>query len=394
MYDNSLELRFKETMIKEGICVRNITQNKDIKAFFRSSSKGISGDKTTKEFKKMFCNLDDIGTGDTLKLNNEYYIAMNRNNENSNVYSSSTIERCSEVWNIYGQEIHVVYQSDLMNPSTDIVNVFGQISGTLTCIVSDIQVIHKVCITDNILVTTKGCYKINNTFYDKGLAYIYLEKCPVDLSEYVIAAENINSLKVGETINLNAMVENGKTKCVNAVYEYQVDNSEVLSVDNSGTITALQAGNATITVAATYSLENSNGDIEARTITKVIEMSVLSEGGSTPEPTEGGYVEFRSLWGIITDEWTIDTGGIDIYAHLYDADGNENYDAIPTWKYKLYDKSGNEKSDINTYCRVSVDGDMLNVWTVHTRYYGLYSLVITAIYENGISKKLILELNK
>lgn len=386
VYDNSLELRFAETMEREGVLIENVTKGKEVQVFFRRCNYNMS-----REIKKVFYKLDDMDAGDTLQVNGEYYIALNRSNENSNVYSCSTLERCSETWNIFGQSIHVICQNTLMDVSTDTMGTFGQISGTLTCIVTDMPAIHKACTVDSIFITFKGCHKIKNTFYDKGLAYIYLEKCPVSLSGYAIATEDIRSLQVGESAWLGAMVECGDIKCVNATYEYQSDDDGVISIDGSGVVTALKTGNANIVIIANYSLENSNGDTENRTAEKSLEISVTECGGTAGE----GYVVFNDLYGVaLTDKWTIDVDGVDVFAYLYDGDGNKAMDAVPTWEYRLYDKSGNQIEDMKRYCRVSIDGNCLWTHAVYPSYYGLYELSIVVTYDNGVSGKLTLGLDK
>lgn len=98
-------------------------------------------------------------------------------------------------------------------------------------------------------VKRTGSYKASITAKKKGTTYIYAKangkkyKCKVQVETPVLKTTSA-TLKVGESVAINLSGTKQKIS-------YKSSDSTIASVDNKGTVTAIAAGNATITLTLT-----------------------------------------------------------------------------------------------------------------------------------------------
>lgn len=286
--------------------------------------------------------------GTLFRLKDNYYLIINRDAVESDVYCTSVAMKCNEVWNIKGKNYYLV-AGELGSPRPNHGSAISTLKGTVSVYTNEKGMLD----IDQIIAAFGGWYKCVNYFYIDGLCYYYFER-ELEYSQatwqLVREGTTTTTYEVGKTENvgyvLRAKSSTGNLEYydTNAVYTYSISNPSVARIDGKGNLTPLSSGSATLTVKA-----ESNGKTYTATMSfNVIKVIDLNSPSSASITYSGAA--------------TVRIGGSakKLYAHLFNGKGEEMESEAGTWTW-----SCNEPG-LENYL-VDKQGDAINIRTFQVK---------------------------
>ena len=326
---NFNQRQFNATMKRECITVSDYyDRTKTYNVFFRRSRRGSNSNGKVRIY---FSQDTPIDIGTMFVLKNDTYVVTSRDGDESDVFYTSIAVKCDTSFTVFSNaenryvSIPFVTLSDKFTLSSN--STISMISGSVVVYTGDNSYSREVELNEN-YYNYGGYYKVRNTFYNNGLAYVYMTREAKPADRYTLSYNGVTSLDMKDTTTYQlsyTAIKNDVTVDSPTLTYVSSDNT-IATVDGNGLLTLLATGNVTITTTWT---DGNNTTCET-TI-------AITNSGVEPEPTP------------TTDTVTI-SGNRKLYwetkrkytAKYTDANGNDvssNYTSVWTITNATFDTS-------------------------------------------------------
>ena len=318
---NFNQRQFNATMKRECITVSDYyDRTKTYDVFFRRSRRGSNPNGKVRIY---FSQDTPIDIGTVFVLKDKPYVVTSRDGDESDVFYTSMAVKCDTSFTVFSNaenryvSIPFVTLSDKFTLSSN--STVSMVSGSVIIYTGDNSYAREVEINEN-YYNYGGYYKVRNTFYNNGLAYVYMTREAKPADRYTLSYNGVTSLdmKDATTYQLSYTAIKNDVPVDSPTLTYVSSDNTIATVNDTGLMTMLKQGNVTITATWT---DGKNTTCET-TI-------AITNSGVEPEPTP-----------------TTDTVTISGNRKLY-------WDSSRTYKAKYTDANGNDVSSKYT-----------SVWTI------------------------------
>ena len=274
---NCNQRQFDATMKRECITVSDYYDStKTYDVFFRRNKRGSNPNGKVRIYFSQDIPID-IGTMFVLK--DDTYVVTSRDGDESDIFYTSIAVKCDTSFTVYSNAEHryisipFVTLSDKFTLSSN--STISMISGSVVIYTGDNSYSREVEINEN-YYNYGGYYKVANTFYNNGLAYVYMTREAKPADRYTLSYNGVTSLDMTDatTYQLSYTAIKNDVPVDSPTLTYVSSDNTIATVDGNGLMTLLKEGNVTIT--ATW-IDGNNTTCET-TI-------AITNGGVTPEPT-------------------------------------------------------------------------------------------------------------
>ena len=326
---NFNQRQFNATMKRECITVSDYyDRTKTYDVFFRRSRRGSNSNGKVRIY---FSQDTPIDIGTMFVLKDDTYVVTSRDGDESDIFYTSIAVKCDTSFTVYSNaenryvSIPFVTLSDKFTLSSN--STISMISGSVVIYTGDNSYAREVEI-NNAYYNYGGYYKVRNTFYNNGLAYVYMTREAMPQDKYTLSYTGVTSLdmKDATTYQLSYTAIKNDVVVNNPALTYVSSDNTIATVDGNGLMTMLKEGNVDIT--ATW-IDGNNTTCET-TI-------AISNGGVEPEPTPSiGTLTISGVKNLYV-------GSTRTYKAKYtDADGNDvssKYTSVWTITNATFDTS-------------------------------------------------------
>ena len=227
--------QFDLTMKREGQTITDFYTGEIIPVFFRTMKHSDSSNLKVRIYYDYNAN---IHRGTLFRYGGDIFLVVNQNGIESNVFYTSVAVRCSQNIPCDGETIPFVV-SEIKNVMPIIGNITSRINGAISVYTGDTQAVRSIGI-DDAFVIFGGTYKVVNTFYNDGLAYIFFAR---ELTEetYSLGYEGLYQLDLADisTYQLDFRAYQGSATVPDAELTYESSDTAVATVSASGLLTLL-----------------------------------------------------------------------------------------------------------------------------------------------------------
>lgn len=246
---NSNKRQFNSTLKREGITVSDYyDSNKTYRVFFRRNGKGTNPQGKLRFY---YSQDTDIKIGTIFTLKGENYLVISQDGIESNVYYTSMAVRCDTKFSVYISEnnymdIPCAVISDKYTLTHN--STISMISGSVT-VYTGLNAYSKKMEVNNAYYNFGGYYKVGNTFYNNGLAYVYMTREAMPNTDtYSLTYNGVASLSLSDgTYQLSYTAIKNGTVVNNPTLSYTVSDNMIATVSDTGLLTMIAAGNVTVT---------------------------------------------------------------------------------------------------------------------------------------------------
>ena len=326
---NCNQRQFNATMKRECITVSDYyDRNKTYDVFFRRSRRGSNSNGKVRIY---FSQDTPIDIGTTFVLKDKPYVVTSRDGDESDIFYTSMAIKCDTSFTVYSDAEHryisipFVTLSDKYTLSSN--STISMISGSVIVYTGDNPYSREVELNES-YYNYGGYYKVRNTFYNNGLAYVYMTREAKPADRYTLSYTGVTSLdmKDATTYQLSYTAIKNDIPVDSPALTYVSSDDTIATVDSNGLMTMLKEGSVTITAKWT---DGNNTTCET-TI-------AITNSGVTPEPTPS--IGTLTISGTASLKW----GATRTYKAKYtDANGNDvssNYTSVWTITNATFDTS-------------------------------------------------------
>ena len=274
---NCNQRQFDAVMKRECIAVTDYYDGKSYNVFFRRNNKG-----NTPQGKLRFYYAQDtsIAVGTIFTLKGIHYLVTSQDANESDVYHTSIAVRCDTALNVPVNTGGVVtvpcvtIKNEYTLSQSSSVNL---VDGSITVYTGDNPYTRNIAINDG-YYNFGGYYKIANTVYNDGLAYVYMTKEATPQSDnFLLTYNGVTSVDMAEssTYQLSYTATKNGTVVESPTLSYISNNDGVATVDSNGLLSFISTGTVSITATwtdggnatctTTFTVTNS-GDIPPATV--------------------------------------------------------------------------------------------------------------------------------
>ena len=250
MYD-MLSSQFKDALSREGKIVTSTVGESYTCLFRTNADKNKSYNRVT----IFYMATENIEQGQLLKFKDRYYIVLNKETpENEVYYKSDLLEVNAQIHTISnGYELYInCYAEDFtsVNPVNNA--QLSVVGGNISFMASDNMDTRQLSI-NNTFTALDVTWKIVNIYYKSGICYIYVQRTTDNPSTptYALTITGSDSFKVDDTGVLSAVatITDGAniTTIVNPTISWSSSDNAIATVTSAGQITAISSGTTTIT---------------------------------------------------------------------------------------------------------------------------------------------------
>ena len=273
---NCNQRQFNATMKRECITVNDYYDStKTYNVFFRRSRRGSNPNGKVRIY---FSQDTPIDIGTTFVLKDKPYVVTSRDGDESDIFYTSIAIKCDTSFNVYSNAEHryvsipFITLSDKYTLSSN--STISMVSGAVVIYTGDNPYSREVEINEN-YYNYGGYYKVANTFYNNGLAYVYMTREAMR-DTYTLSYNGVTSLdmKDATTYQLSYTAIKNDVPVDNPTLTYVSSDDTIATVNDTGLMTLLKEGNVTITATWT---DGKNTTCET-TI-------AITNSGVEPEPT-------------------------------------------------------------------------------------------------------------
>ena len=251
---NCNQRQFNTTMKRECITVSDYyDRNKTYDVFFRRNRRGSNPQGKVRIY---FSQDTPIDIGTTFVLKDDSYVVTSRDGDESDIFYTSLATKCDT-------ELSVLYNGTSLVKIPIIVNkdeytvedgkVLSIIDGSVSFYTTDNEYSRAIKINDS-FNKFGGYYKVGNTFYNNGLAYVYMtrEAMPAE-DRYILSYNGVTSLDMADatTYQLSYTAIKNDIPVDSPTLTYVSSDDTIATVDGNGLMTLLKEGNVTITATWT-----------------------------------------------------------------------------------------------------------------------------------------------
>ena len=275
---NCNQRQFNATMKRECITVNDYyDRTKTYDVFFRRSRRGSNSNGKVRIY---FSQDTPIDIGTTFVLKDKPYVVTSRDGDESDIFYTSIAVKCDTSFTVFSNaenryvSIPFVTLSDKYTLSSN--STISMVSGAVVIYTGDNPYSREVELNEG-YYNYGGYYKVANTFYNNGLAYVYMtrEAKPTE-DKYVLTYNGVTSLdmKDATTYQLSYTATKNDVPVDSPTLTYVSSDNTIATVNDTGLMTLLKEGNVTITATWT---DGKNTTCET-TI-------AITNSGVEPEPT-------------------------------------------------------------------------------------------------------------
>ena len=274
---NFNQRQFNATMKRECITVSDYyDRNKTYDVFFRRSRRGSNSNGKVRIY---FSQDTPIDIGTMFVLKDDTYVVTSRDGDESDVFYTSMAVKCDTSFTVFSNAEHryvsipFVTLSDKFTLSSN--STVSMVSGAVVIYTGDNSYSREVEINEN-YYNYGGYYKVRNTFYNNGLAYVYMTREAKPADRYTLSYNGVTSLdmKDATTYQLSYTAIKNDVPVDSPTLTYVSSDNTIATVNDTGLMTMLKQGNVTITATWT---DGKNTSCET-TI-------AITNSGVEPEPT-------------------------------------------------------------------------------------------------------------
>ena len=326
---NFNQRQFNATMKRECITVSDYyDRTKTYDVFFRRSRRGSNPNGKVRIY---FSQDTPIDIGTTFVLKDKPYVVTSRDGDESDIFYTSMAVKCDTSFTVFSNaenryvSIPFVTLSDKFTLSSN--STVSMISGSVVIYTGDNPYSREVELNET-YYNYGGYYKVGNTFYNNGLAYVYMTREAKPQDRYTLSYNGVTSLDMADatTYQLSYTAIKNDVPVDSPTLTYVSSDNTIATVDGNGLMTLLKQGNVTVTATWT---DGNNTTCET-TI-------AISNGGVEPEPTP--TIGTLTISGTASLRW----GTTRTYTAKYtDANGNDissNYTSVWTITNATFDTS-------------------------------------------------------
>ena len=331
---NCNQRQFNATMKRECITVSDYYDStKTYDVFFRRNKRGNNPDGKVRIY---FSQDTAISIGTIFVLKDIPYVVTSRDNDESDIFYTSIAVKCDTSFTVFSNTEHryVTIPCAVKADEYTLTNnsIISMVSGSVTVYTGDNSYSREIEI-NNGYYNFGGYYKVDNTFYNNSLAYIYMTREAKPADRYVLYYNGVTSLDMKDTITYQLSYTAIKNDAIvdSPALTYVSSDDTIATVDNNGLMTMLKQGSVTITATWT---DGNNTTCE--TTIAISNSSVPT----TPTLTISGraklYWEFNSTYKAIykdangndvssnyTSLWTITNATFDTSKLTQTVNGNQ-----------------------------------------------------------------------
>ena len=346
---NFNQRQFNATMKRECITVSDYyDRTKTYNVFFRRSRRGSNPNGKVRIY---FSQDTPIDIGTTFVLKDDTYVVTSRDGDESDVFYTSIAVKCDTSFTVYSNTEHryvsipFVTLSDKFTLSSN--SSISMVSGAVVIYTGDNSYARDMEV-NSAYYNYGGYYKVGNTFYNNGLAYVYMTREAMPADKYTLSYTGVTSLDMSDatTYQLSYTAIKNDVSVDSPTLTYVSSDDTIATVDGNGLMTLLKEGNVKITAIW---IDGNNTTCET-TI-------AITNGGVEPEPTPSGGTL------TITTNGDLIVGFNRVYtANFKDANGNDvssNYTCVWSFSNLTFDESKIETYKTKNKIRIKVDEDAL-----------------------------------
>ena len=250
---NCNQRQFNATMKRECITVSDYyDSNKTYNVFFRRSRRGSNPNGKVRIY---FSQDTPIDIGTTFVLKDKPYVVTSRDGDESDIFYTSIAVKCDTSFNVFSNTEHryvsipFVTLSDKYTLSSN--STISMVSGAVVIYTGDNPYSREVEVNEG-YYNYGGYYEVANTFYNNGLAYVYMTREAMK-DTYTLSYNGVTSLdmKDATTYQLSYTAIKNDTIVDSPTLTYVSSDNTIATVDSNGLMTLLKEGNVTITATWT-----------------------------------------------------------------------------------------------------------------------------------------------
>ena len=332
---NCNQRQFNATMKRECITVSDYYDStKTYNVFFRRSRRGSNSQGKVRIY---FSQDTPIDIGTTFVLKDKPYVVTSRDGDESDVFYTSMAIKCDTTFNVYSNTEHryvsipFVTLSDKYTLSSN--SSISMVSGAVIIYTGDNPYSREVEVNEN-YYNYGGYYEVANTFYNNGLAYVYMTREAMPQDRYTLSYNGVTSLDMADatTYQLSYTAIKNDVIVDSPTLTYVSSDNTIATVNDTGLMTLLKQGNVTITATWTdgnnttceTTIAISNGSIVPTTDTLTISGKTKLYWGSerkyTAKYTDANGNDVSSNY---TSVWTITDATFDTSKLTQTVNGNQ-----------------------------------------------------------------------
>ena len=274
---NFNQRQFNATMKRECITVSDYyDRNKTYDVFFRRSRRGSNSNGKVRIY---FSQDTPIDIGTMFVLKDDAYVVTSRDGDESDIFYTSIAVKCDTSFTVFynaeGRYISIpfVTLSDKFTLSSN--STISMVSGAVVIYTGDNSYSREVELNES-YYNYGGYYKVRNTFYNNGLAYVYMTREAKPADRYTLSYNGVTSLdmKDATTYQLSYTAIKNDVPVDSPTLTYVSSDNTIATVNDTGLMIMLKEGNVKITATWT---DGNNTTCET-TI-------AITNSGVEPEPT-------------------------------------------------------------------------------------------------------------
>lgn len=252
---NCNQRQFNATMKRECITVNDYyDRTKTYDVFFRMNKRGNNPNGKVKIY---FSQDTPIDIGTIFVLKDIPYVVTSRDNDESNIFYTSMAVKCDTTFNVYSNTEHryVTIPCAVKSDEYTLTNnsIISMVSGSVTVYTGDNSYSREIEI-NNGYYNFGGYYEVKNTFYNNGLAYVYMtrEVMPTE-DRYTLTYNGVTSLDMADatTYQLSYTATKNDVIVDSPALTYISSDNTIATVDGNGLMTLLKEGDVKITATWT-----------------------------------------------------------------------------------------------------------------------------------------------
>ena len=241
---------FDKVMKREGKIMTAVTAGADFKVIFRKNADGLEDRDTS----IIYYPIDaPINTGTLLKYKNKYYIALNKETAENDVYFKSAIQQTDGILNLNSGSVTGIPM--ICNKTTSISSTSD---GTMILLNGNLELIlasdsASECLSlGNTFNEYGGTYKIKNILRKNGICHLYCERTADEqptINYRLVLGSYEKAYQMPNTTQLTVFAYENDTIVENPTIQWTSSNHEVATISDNGTVTFVTAGTVTFTAS-------------------------------------------------------------------------------------------------------------------------------------------------
>lgn len=325
---NCNQRQFNATMKRECITVSDYYDStKTYDVFFRRSRRGSNSQGKVRIY---FSQDTPIDIGTMFVLKDKPYVVISRDGDESDIFYTSMAVKCDTSFTVHisGKgyvSVPFVTLSDKYTLASN--STISMVSGAVVVYTGDNLYSREVEINEN-YYNYGGYYKVRNTFYNNGLAYVYMTREAMPTDRYTLSYNGVTSFDMKDvtTYQLSYTAIKNDIPVDNPTLTYVSSDDTIATVDSNGLMTLLKEGNVKITAKWT---DGNNTTCET-TI-------AITNSGVEPEPTP--TTGTLSISGVTSLRYGVSRKYTATYTDVNGNDVSSNYTSVWTITDATFDTS-------------------------------------------------------